>query len=228
MARELSSPPRSSRGARQISNSTVVALDELGRSRTPRATRSTLLDTLHDPDARRSAAAPRRLGAQGPPRRRDLGPARAREARGRALLLREPDPARDREVLGVTSRGSPSCIRRPCCGSRAACRADNLRAPRCRPARGGRARKEVWHAARIRRQDSQRRPGGPPREREDLAARGAPLRGGGNHPARIRSHDGTTVSDADGRREGARHVDLRVAGLLRVARREDQPHRHAW
>ena len=42
------------------------------------------------------AADPRRLRAQGPPGRRDLGAAGAGEARDRALLLREPDPAGDR------------------------------------------------------------------------------------------------------------------------------------
>ena len=80
----------------KISNSTVVALDELWAVSDSSGDQVSLLDTLHDPDAPGPAAAARRLRAQGPPRRRDLGAARAREARDRALLLREPDAPGDR------------------------------------------------------------------------------------------------------------------------------------
>ena len=79
-----------------ISNSSVAALDELwavvGRQRRPG------LAARHDPGphSARPGAGGRCERAQGPHRRRDRPPARAREARDRPLLLREPDAARDR------------------------------------------------------------------------------------------------------------------------------------
>ena len=55
----------------KISNSTVVALDELWTVSDSSGDQVSLLDTLHDPDAPDPAAAARRLRAQGPPGRRD-------------------------------------------------------------------------------------------------------------------------------------------------------------
>ena len=80
----------------KISNSTVVALDELWA--VSDASRRPGVAARHAARPRRArpAAGARRLRAQGPPGGRDQRAARAREARDRALLLREPDPARDR------------------------------------------------------------------------------------------------------------------------------------
>ena len=70
-----------------------------GRCRTPRATRSrcsTRSRTRRPPTGARDG----RHRDEGPPGRRDRAPARAGEARDRPLLLREPDPARDRRGAG--------------------------------------------------------------------------------------------------------------------------------
>ena len=80
----------------QISNSTIVALDELWSVSDSTGDQVSLLDTLPDRGAPDPAAARRPVRAARPHRRRDRRAARAREARRRALLLREPDPARDR------------------------------------------------------------------------------------------------------------------------------------
>ena len=81
----------------EIANSSVLALDDLWTFADPEGgSQISLLDTIQDPARRRSRGRARRVGAQGPPRRRDRAPARARAARDRPLLLREPDPARDR------------------------------------------------------------------------------------------------------------------------------------
>ena len=74
--------------------------------------------------------------------------------------------------------------------------------------------------------DSQRRPGRPPRVGEDVAARGAAVRGGGDatagHGARPQHRLGLRS-----RRAGPPDVDLRDAQLDRVAGPQDQPARHA-
>ena len=80
----------------QISNSTIVALDELWNVSDSSGDQVSLLDTLPDRGAPDPAGARRPVRAARSDRRRDRRPARAREARRRPLLLREPDPARDR------------------------------------------------------------------------------------------------------------------------------------
>ncbi len=86
----------------QISNSTIVALDELWNVSDASGDQVSLLDTLPD----RGAPDPQQVVDQSElrdrDRRRDRGAARAREARDRALLLREPDLREIGEVLGVT------------------------------------------------------------------------------------------------------------------------------
>ena len=80
----------------KISNSTVVALDELWAVSDSSGDQVSLLDTLQDPDA----PDPQQLldASELKDRLADAisRAARAREARDRALLLREPDAARDR------------------------------------------------------------------------------------------------------------------------------------
>ena len=81
----------------EIANSSVLALDDLWTFADPEGgSQISILDTIQDPGARRPRVRGAGLGAQGPPRRRDRVAARARAARDRPLLLREPDPARDR------------------------------------------------------------------------------------------------------------------------------------
>ena len=84
----------------QISNSTIAALDELWTVSDTSGDQVSLLDTLQDPEAPDPAQGHRRVRAEGPHRRRHRPVARAREARDRPLLLREPDPARDRRGAG--------------------------------------------------------------------------------------------------------------------------------
>ena len=80
----------------KISNSTVVALDELWAVSDASGDQVSLLDTLQDPDA----PDPQQLldASELKDRLADAiaRAPRAREARDRALLLREPDPAGDR------------------------------------------------------------------------------------------------------------------------------------
>ena len=100
----------------QISNSTVAALDELWTVSDSSGDAVSLLDTIHDPDAPDPGRGHGPDRPQGPRRRRDRAPARAREARGRPLLLREPDPPRDRRgPRRHRVARSASCTRRPCC-----------------------------------------------------------------------------------------------------------------
>ena len=96
---------------------------------------------------------------------------------------------------------------------------------KARPSGGGHEEGGHWHAP-CRQQDSQRGARRPPWQRQDLAARGAPVRGGGAHPTRHRQRRHDRLGRRR-RREGARDVDLGVAGLLPVARRQGQPDRHA-
>ncbi|CAA9480071.1 MAG: Translation elongation factor G-related protein, partial [uncultured Solirubrobacteraceae bacterium] len=73
---------------------------------------------------------------------------------------------------------------------------------------------------------SQRSPDRTSRQRKDLAARSAPLRGRRDEsPGNgARRHDGLGLR---ARRAVAQDVDLAGAQLLRVGRAQDQPHRHA-
>ena len=117
--------PRSSR-SRSRSFQDVAARDrELLRARPrrpldvrrPRGRRRPDLGARHDPrpERRRPRGRGAGLRAQGPPRRRDRVAARARAPRDRPLLLREPDPARDRRGPRASpSRGSRSSTPRPC------------------------------------------------------------------------------------------------------------------
>ena len=80
----------------KISNSSVVALDELWAVSDATGDQVSLLDTMQDPKRGRPRSGAGRHRAEGPPGGRDRTPAGAREARRRPLLLREPDPAGDR------------------------------------------------------------------------------------------------------------------------------------
>ena len=79
-----------------ISHSSIVALDELWSVSDSSGDQVSLMDTIEDPGRPRPRERARRRRPQGPDRRLDRQAARAREARDRPLLLREPDPARDR------------------------------------------------------------------------------------------------------------------------------------
>jgi len=91
----------------EISRSSIAALDELWASPGSSGDAVALIDTIEDPSAHR---APRSA------RRGDLAPARAREARRHALLLRGADPTRDRRGargdgiagLAVAHEGDPA------------------------------------------------------------------------------------------------------------------------
>ena len=80
----------------RISNSSVVALDELWTVSDSSGDQVSLLDTIQDPAGARPGHGDGHHGDEGPAGRRDRAPAGAGEARGGPLLLREPDPARDR------------------------------------------------------------------------------------------------------------------------------------
>ena len=80
----------------QISTSTLVALDELWNTNDIDGDQVSLLDTIADRGAPDPETDRRPGRAARPDRRRDRGAAGAREARDRALLLREPDAARGR------------------------------------------------------------------------------------------------------------------------------------
>ena len=80
----------------QISNSTIAALDELWAVGDSSGDQVSLLDTLHDPTRPIPQQVARPVRAQATASRTRSRAARAREARDRALLLREPDAARDR------------------------------------------------------------------------------------------------------------------------------------
>ena len=80
----------------EIANSSVYALDELWAISDSSGDQVSLLDTISDPSGRRSPGGARQHRGQGPPRRGDRVAARARAAGRRPLLLRGPDPARDR------------------------------------------------------------------------------------------------------------------------------------
>ena len=79
----------------EIANSSVYALDELWTIRTPPATRSPC-STRSPTTSLRPAGGARLQRGQGPADRGDRLAARARAARRRPRLLREPHPARDR------------------------------------------------------------------------------------------------------------------------------------
>ena len=86
----------------QISNSTIVALDELWTVSDSTGDQVSLLDTLPDRGAPDPQRARRPVRAAGPHRRRDRRAARAREARV-ALYYYENLTLREiGEVLGVT------------------------------------------------------------------------------------------------------------------------------
>ena len=80
----------------QISNSSILALEELWMTPDASGDKVSLLDTIEDECAPDPQAALDTERGQGPPPGGDPGPARARDAGRRPLLLREPDPARDR------------------------------------------------------------------------------------------------------------------------------------
>jgi len=81
----------------EIANSSVLALDDLWTFADPDGSGDiSVLDTIEDPKAVDPGGRGARGGDQGPPGRRDRGAARARAARDRPLLLREPHAARDR------------------------------------------------------------------------------------------------------------------------------------
>ena len=91
-----------------ISHSSMVALDELWSVSDLSGDQVSLMDTIEDPGCARSGEAARRGRSEGQDRRVDRQAARAGEARDRAVLLREPDPAGDRRgarrdrVAGLT------------------------------------------------------------------------------------------------------------------------------
>ncbi|MEJ7717141.1 MAG: sigma-70 domain-containing protein [Thermoleophilaceae bacterium] len=101
----------------QISNSSVVALDELWTLSDASGDQVSLLDTIQDRDAVDPARAVDRSDMKDRLADAIGRPARAREARGRALLLREPHrSARSARCSASPSPASPSSTPRPFCG----------------------------------------------------------------------------------------------------------------
>ena len=208
MARELNlSVEEFQESLVKISNSTVVALDELWAVSDSSGDQVSLLDTLHDPDA----PDPQQLldASELKDRLADaISALPEREKLVIALYYYENLTLREiGEVLGVTESRISQLHTKAVLRLKSRLQGDNLRdwprasartlvsrgtsLPRGRRARGRRRR----HAP-CRQQDPQRGARRPPRQREDLAARGAPVRG--RAPTRLGTvADGTTVSDAD-------------------------------
>ena len=92
------------------------------------------------------------------------------------------------------------------------------------PLSGNEERRQMPHDAR--KEDPQRGVGRPPGQRQDLAERGAAVRGGRDQPPGLggRRHHGVGLRR---RREGARDVDRLEPGLVQLAGPQDQPDRHA-
>ena len=86
----------------EIANSSVLALDDLWTFADPEGGggQISVLDTIQDPERGRPRGRGAHLRAEGPARGRDRVAARPRAPGGRPLLLREPDPARDRRGAG--------------------------------------------------------------------------------------------------------------------------------
>ena len=80
----------------EISRSSMAALDELWSPAGGGGDQIALIDTIEDTSGPDPGVLARADGAQGGARRGDRAPARAREARRHALLLRGADIARDR------------------------------------------------------------------------------------------------------------------------------------
>ncbi len=105
----------------QISNSSMAALDELWTVSDSSGDSVSLLDTIADDNAPDPGGGARSERPARPRRRLDLAPARAREARHRPLLLREPDAPRDRRGarrdrvarLAAAHQGRPAPALRP-------------------------------------------------------------------------------------------------------------------
>ena len=199
----------------QIANSSVLALDDLWTFADPeRASQISLLDTIQDPNAVDPAARRWPQRGQGPARRRDRVAARARAPGGRALLLREPHPARDRR------------------GPR------RHRVPRLAAAHEGRAaacaHASVASPALSRRRWPTRPPTGSetsrcrsPGQRQDQprARRSCSRPGSSTGSARV--EDGTTVSDFEPD-EQEREMSIGAAvAVVRARWPQDQPDRHA-
>ncbi len=156
------------------------ALDGLGLLRRPG------LAARHDlrPACRRSAGVAGQQRDQGPADRGDRLAARARAARRRPLLLREPHPARDRRGargdrvarLPAAHQGSDAAEVRPA--------GRLIRSGRFEPARGWVYLR--WRGSQGRRPDSQCRPDRAPGLRQDEPARGDAVRGRRDQPARAR------------------------------------------
>ena len=213
----------------QISNSTVAALDELWtRLRLQRRRRSrcwTRCTTRARRTRQRSWTQTELKDRVG---RRDRAPARAREARDRALLLREPDAARDRRGprrhrvarLAAAHEGRPAPALAPRRATDGATASSSPRARRrrrgagCCPRQAASAcsdsaeRRGGDRHAHGRGPHPQRGPRRPPRQRQDLAARGAAVRGRRASTGSARVADGTTVVGRRARRAGAADVDL--------------------
>ena len=210
----------------KISNSTVVALDELWAVSDASGDQVSLLDTLQDPDA----PDPQQLldASELKDRLADaIAALPEREKLVIALYYYENLTLREiGEVLGVTESRISQLHTKAVLRLKCRLQGDNLQGLTLGllPLQRGRG-EERRPACPCRRQDPQRGSGRPPGEREDLAARGPAVRGRRDDPARL----GGRRDDGLGRRrgrEGARDVDLRVAGVVRVAGREGQPDRH--
>ena len=219
------------RGARR-------AVDGVGLERRPGVAAG------HDagPQRRRPGQGAGRQRAEGPPRERDLAPARAREARDRPLLLREPDPARDRRGprrhrvprLPAAHEGRPAAEVAPPERSRSMERA----AIRCRIAAPADSNcllrravsfeeKETAGGAQGRSAHQEHRDRRAPRVRQDLAERGAAVRGRRRSTG---SAPSPTAAPSPTPSPTSRQREMSIAReplVLRVRGPQDQPDRHA-
>ena len=220
----------------EIARSSIAALDELWTVSGTAATRSrssTRSRTTDAPDPQGTLSHDRDEGGD---RRRDRAPARAREARRDALLLRGADPPRDRRGarrhrvprLAAPHEGDPP----PQGAARSA-------APACARART-RARRGLRFASESTEEDEQSRwlPPSPGKIRNIAVAghRGvgktslveALLFQAGKTNRLGTIEQGTTVSDWDDARAASAQMSLSGSLLPpRVAGPQDQPRRHA-
>ena len=170
----------------------MLALDDLWTFADPEGgSQVSLLDTIQDPSAVDPEAEAQASRGQGPPRRRDRVAARARAARRRPLLLREPDPARDR-------RGArrDRVARLPAAHQgRARPALAGSRLQGLLPPTSAAERYVSADGPQGRRPDSQRRPDRPSRQRQDRASPRRCCSRPGSSTGSARSTDGSTVSD---------------------------------
>ena len=222
----------------QISNSTIVALDELWNVQDATGDQVSLLDTLPD----RDAPDPEQLVDQSELRDRIADAIAALPEREKlvvALYYYENLTLREiGEVLGVTESRVSQLHTKAVLRLRSSCRSESCDATAAsrksveQPS-ARRRRSALWCSAprrgdrhaQARGSDSQRGARRPSGEWEDVPARGAAVQRRGGQPAGLRRRRKHRLGHRS-RREGTPDVDLRGALLVRVAGPQGQPDRY--